>query len=55
MCVAVGGTFISQGGAYFASTGDVDVTVDCDCCSFNCCCGGMGMIRQKSSGMKALV
>lgn len=47
---SVGGTFIAQGGAYFASTGDVDVSVDCDCCSCSCCCGGMGMIRQKASG-----
>jgi uncharacterized protein (AIM24 family) len=50
----VGGTFISQGGAYFASTGDVSVTADCDCCSCSCCFGGMGMIRQKSSGTGTL-
>lgn len=46
----VGGNFITQGGAYFANTGDVNVKVDCDCNPCSCCCGGLGMVRQKSSG-----
>jgi hypothetical protein len=50
LCVDVGNTFIAQGGAYFASTGDVNITVDCDCNCCSCCCGGMGMVRQKASG-----
>jgi uncharacterized protein (AIM24 family) len=33
-----------------ASMGQVKVVADFDCCSLNCCCGGMGMVRQTQIG-----
>jgi uncharacterized protein (AIM24 family) len=46
----VGGTLIAQSGSYMASYGDVSVQVSCDCNCARCCCGGMGLIRQKLQG-----
>jgi len=47
---AVGGSLIVQQGAYMASYGDVKITYDCDCNLVRCCCGGMGLVRQKLEG-----
>eukprot|EP00536_Pseudo-nitzschia_multiseries_P006164 jgi/Psemu1/318828/estExt_fgenesh1_pm.C_1280002 len=47
---SVGGTLIVQQGAYMASYGDVQISFDCDCNLMRCCCGGMGLIRQKLTG-----
>jgi len=46
----VGGTLIAQSGAYMAAIGQVSVQVSWDCNLGRCCCGGMGMIRQKLVG-----
>ena len=46
----IGGTLIAQGGTYMASYGDVQIQVDFDCNFMRCCCGGMGLIRQKIVG-----
>lgn len=46
----VGGTLIAQRGAYMASYGDVGVNISCDCNFMLCCCGGMGLVRQKLVG-----
>jgi uncharacterized protein (AIM24 family) len=46
----VGGALIAQKGAYMASYGDVSVQISCDTGCLRCCCGGMGMIRQKLAG-----
>jgi len=50
----VGGKMIAKSGAYMASLDDVSVTADFDCCSLNCCFGGMGFIRQALSGTGTL-
>jgi len=47
---AVNGTLIAQQGAYMASYGDVKIVFDCDCNFVRCCCGGMGLVRQKLKG-----
>jgi len=47
---AVGGSLIVQQGAYMASYGEVKITFDCDCNIVRCCCGGMGLVRQKIVG-----
>jgi uncharacterized protein (AIM24 family) len=46
----VGGSLICQQGSYMASHGDVQVGISCDCNFIRCCCGGMGMVRQKVHG-----
>jgi uncharacterized protein (AIM24 family) len=46
----VGGVLIVQQGSYMASYGEVDVRISCDCSCVRCCCGGMGLIRQKLQG-----
>lgn len=46
----VGGSLIVQQGAYMASYGEVQITYDCDCNLVRCCCGGMGLVRQKIVG-----
>jgi len=47
---AVGRSLIVQQGAYMASYGEVKITFDCDCNLMRCCCGGMGLVRQKIEG-----
>lgn len=47
---AVGGTLICQQGAFMASSGDVHVRMSLDCNFMRCCCGGLGMVRQKLEG-----
>ena len=46
----VGGTLIAQKGAFMASYGNVNIgiSLDCNCC--RCCCGGLGLVRQKIEG-----
>lgn len=46
----IGGTLIAQGGSFMASYGDVQIQVSFDCNFMRCCCGGMGLIRQKLVG-----
>jgi uncharacterized protein (AIM24 family) len=46
----VGGTLIAQQGTYMASYGDVEVGVSFDCKCCRCCCGGVGLVRQKITG-----
>jgi uncharacterized protein (AIM24 family) len=46
----VNGTLIAQGGSFMGSIGDVLVGVSWDCNFVRCCCGGMGLARQKLSG-----
>jgi uncharacterized protein (AIM24 family) len=46
----VGGVLIVQQGSYLASYGDVTVGISCDCNFCRCCCGGMGLVRQKLFG-----
>eukprot|EP00532_Pseudo-nitzschia_australis_P005270 CAMPEP_0168202254 /NCGR_PEP_ID=MMETSP0139_2-20121125/24170_1 /TAXON_ID=44445 /ORGANISM="Pseudo-nitzschia australis, Strain 10249 10 AB" /LENGTH=350 /DNA_ID=CAMNT_0008127921 /DNA_START=146 /DNA_END=1198 /DNA_ORIENTATION=+ len=46
----VGNTLIVQQGTYMASYGEVKVDFDCDCNLVRCCCGGMGLVRQKLTG-----
>jgi uncharacterized protein (AIM24 family) len=46
----VGGRLICQQGSYMASYGDASVQVDCDWNLTRCCCGGMGLIRQRLVG-----
>jgi len=45
----VQGSLITMAGSYMASINDVQIESDCDC-GFNCCFGGMGMIRQELKG-----
>lgn len=47
---SVNGKFIAKKGAYMSAIGDVAVTADCDCNPITCCCGGLGCIRQETSG-----
>lgn len=46
----VNGTLICQQGAYMASCGNVSIRISLDCNFMRCCCGGLGMIRQKVEG-----
>lgn len=46
----VNGTLIVQQGAYMASYGEVDVGISLDCNFMRCCCGGVGLVRQKITG-----
>jgi uncharacterized protein (AIM24 family) len=46
----VGGKLICQSGAYMASYGSVSVEIDFDCNFMRCCCGGMGLVRQRLVG-----
>ena len=46
----IGGKVVTKGGAYMAHVGDAEVSFDLDCCSFTCCCGGLGFIRQSIEG-----
>lgn len=46
----IGGTLLSQGGAYVAHLGDVEVGMDLDCNPSRACCGGTGFIRQELTG-----
>jgi len=48
---SVGGRFVTKLGGYFANHGQIDVSTNCDCNIFTCCCGGMGgFLRQELSG-----
>lgn len=47
----VNGVLICQKGAFMASCGgtvQIEMSLDCNC--LRCCCGGLGMIRQKLVG-----
>lgn len=46
----VGGTLIAQQGAFMASYGDVHISISLDCNFCRCCCGGVGLVRQKIEG-----
>jgi len=46
----VNGTLIAQQGAFMASVGDVHVQMSLDCNFMRCCCGGLGLVRQKLAG-----
>lgn len=46
----VNGTLITQQGAFMASYGDVRVGVSLDFNIVRCCCGGLGLVRQKIEG-----
>jgi uncharacterized protein (AIM24 family) len=46
----VNGTLIAQQGAYMASYGDVAIATSFDCNVARCCCGGLGLARQKLQG-----
>jgi len=47
---SINNTLIVQKGAYMASYGDVTLDFDLDCNIVRCCCGGMGLVRQKIKG-----
>ncbi|GKY95375.1 hypothetical protein MPSEU_000499200 [Mayamaea pseudoterrestris] len=47
---AVGESLIAQQGSFMASYGDVQIQIDFDCNFMRCCCGGMGLIRQRLVG-----
>lgn len=47
---SVGGTLVVQKGAFMASYGNVSIGISCDTNFCRCCCGGMGLIRQKIEG-----
>jgi len=44
------GGLITKTSAYMASFGKVDIDYSCDCDFLRCCCGGMGLVRQKLKG-----
>jgi len=44
------GTMVLKNGSYMSALGEISLTADVDCCSFTCCCGGLGFIRQNASG-----
>ena len=46
----VRGKLITQQGAFMASYGDVRVGASVDFSFVRCCCGGMGLVRQKIEG-----
>jgi len=46
----VDGKLICQQQAFMASHGDVNINMDVDCNMTRCCCGGMGLVRQKIKG-----
>lgn len=46
----VNGTLIAQGGSFMASYGDVHIGTSWDFNFMRCCCGGLGMTRQKLEG-----
>jgi uncharacterized protein (AIM24 family) len=46
----IGGVLVTQKGAFMASYGDVRVQIDLDTNCLRCCCGGMGLIRQRLVG-----
>ena len=46
----VGGSIICQQGAFMASYGEVNVSISLDCNLLRCCCGGLGLVRQKLEG-----
>jgi uncharacterized protein (AIM24 family) len=46
----VGGTLVCQRGAFMASCGDVQVGISLDWNFVRCCCGGLGLVRQKLEG-----
>lgn len=41
---------VAKPGAYMSEVGDVDVGCNCDYNCLTCCCGGLGMCRQKIKG-----
>lgn len=45
----LGGSLITLAGSYMASFNDVNIESNCDV-GFNCCCGGLGMVRQELKG-----
>ena len=46
----VNGSLIAQQGAFMASCGNVGIKISLDCNFLRCCCGGLGMVRQKIEG-----
>jgi len=44
------GEMVIKNGAYMGHIGDVDLGLNCDCCSKTCCCGGLGCVRQNIGG-----
>lgn len=46
----VNGALIAQQGTYMGSSGDVSVSFSCDFNFMRCCCGGVGLVRQKIVG-----
>jgi uncharacterized protein (AIM24 family) len=46
----VGGKLVCQRGAFMASYGLVTVGISLDCNFMRCCCGGLGLVRQKLEG-----
>jgi uncharacterized protein (AIM24 family) len=46
----VSGTIIAQSGSFMASSGDVNIESSVDCNCARCCCGGLGLVRQKVTG-----
>ena len=46
----VGGTLIAQQGSFMASYGEVHVGVSLDWNFMRCCCGGLGLVRQRLEG-----
>jgi uncharacterized protein (AIM24 family) len=46
----VNGVLICQQGSYMASFGEVLIDMSCDCNFVRCCCGGMGLVRQRLQG-----
>lgn len=46
----VNGVLIAQQGAFMASFGNVGIKISLDCNCMRCCCGGLGLVRQKIEG-----
>lgn len=42
--------YVAQKGSFMSSLGNVEILASVDCNPCSCCCGGMGMIRQKIQG-----
>jgi uncharacterized protein (AIM24 family) len=43
----VGGRLIAQQGSFFASVGDVEIGISCDCNLGRCCCAGTGLVSSE--------
>lgn len=46
----VNGKLIAQQGSFMASYGDVGIGISLDTNFMRCCCGGLGLVRQKLEG-----